>query len=112
MTDTKKPAPAWHTFESQVHRIMGMPNPSELRRTLLVDYLEAIEVADEAKGGSDEYAHMLMRGQQYGAMRALAQFLVHTEEFPTLDAAAEAITHRRVVGMPKPGTDYSKVVPF
>jgi hypothetical protein len=114
MTDTKTapPAPPWHTIEDRIHRTMGMPNPNELRRTLVVDYLEAVEVAEAASKAGDEHEHMLMRGQQYGAGRALAQFLVHTGEFTTIDEAADAIKNRRVLGMPKPGTDYSKVVPF
>lgn len=104
MTDTKKPAPPWHTtFENENGR-------TQLRRTLLVDYLEARELAEAAKNGTEEQT--LLRGQQYGAMRALAQFLVHASEFKTLDAATEAIAHRRVVGMPQPNKDYSKVVPF
>lgn len=94
------------------------PSPAPLRTTLIVDYLEARSVADQSAGGVDQYAHMLHRGQQYGAALALARCLVAAGEWPTVEAAAEAIANYRVPGMrtttygPDGFTPNNQEVPF
>lgn len=70
---------------------------AEQRRAYIVDYLLAAE--ESSKSLTD-------------ARKALAEFLVVDGEFPTVEAADDAIASRRVRSMPQPGTDYSKVVPF
>jgi hypothetical protein len=53
---------------------------------------------------------MLMCGQKYGAALALSRYLVHVGDYPTGEAAADAIANGRVMGMPS-GRDLSEV-PF
>lgn len=73
---------------------------ADRRRDLIVDYLLA---AEESPKGTKALTD---------ARKALAAFLVVDGEYPTVEAAADAIAARRVRSMPQPGTDYSKVVPF
>lgn len=73
---------------------------AEHRRRYIVDYLLAAEESPKNRQALTD------------ARKALAAFLVVDGEYPTVEAAADAITARRVRSMPQPGTDYSKVVPF
>ncbi|MEU5155618.1 hypothetical protein [Glycomyces sp. NPDC021274] len=79
---------------------------AERRRNLLCDYLLAAEEADAAPRNKK-------RAKAAADARvALAAFLVVNGEYPTTTAAAAAIEHHQAYAMPKPGKDYSKVVPF
>jgi len=78
----------------------------ERRRAYIVDYLLAAEEADKAPKGT-------ARGRALrDTRRALAAFLANNGEYPSIEAAADAVDARTVRSMPQPGTDYSKVVPF
>lgn len=79
---------------------------TERRRGLIVDYLLAAEEA-EASPRNRSRAKALDT-----ARRTLAAHLVFAGEYPDIDTAAAAADARTVRSMPRPGVDYSQVVPF
>ncbi|GAA2159178.1 MULTISPECIES: hypothetical protein [Glycomyces] len=79
---------------------------AERRRELMADYLLAAEESDAAP------RNRARAKTAAEARAALAAFLVANGEYPTTTAADDAIEHRQAYAMPKPGRDYSKVVPF
>jgi tRNA-dihydrouridine synthase len=114
MTDILNPKQieAMSSVLDRVDAAQEEPRFQELRQALILDYLEADAEESENRGAADQYEHMLVLGQKFAAARALSRYLVKTGEYPTVEAAADAIERRAVRGMPKPGVDYSKVVPF
>ncbi|GAB3224291.1 hypothetical protein GCM10027447_12760 [Glycomyces halotolerans] len=84
------------------------PGPAPLRTLLIADYLEAKERSEEGHGEAEE--RLLRLGEQFGAARALARYLVDAGEYATAREATDAIEAGRVVGFPT-GRDLSEV-PF
>jgi hypothetical protein len=76
------------------------------RRGYIVDYLLAAEAAENAPKDTAKAEALA------NARAALAAYLVGAGEYATVEDAAAAADARTVWAMPKPGADYSKVVPF
>ncbi|PRY56485.1 hypothetical protein [Glycomyces artemisiae] len=112
MTDLK--AKPYSDTRDAVELVVGFEcalnrGTDEIRQALLLDYLDALADLDEADADADRESASA-RAEQ--AKTSFASYLARTGEYRTDDDAALAAEHRQAYGMPKPGKDYSKVVPF